>query len=231
MKQVRPELPDVQFINITVEPEEVDEELYFPDFLRKPSKRNDLATQEAAARAIINDAKGEVTTTDLKAINDSCSTWRRYTGMAKVGAFAKLIDDEFTNGNMSKVVIFAIHRDVIHSLRDALSAYKPIILWGGTPATKRMDRINKFQNEKKYKVFIGQIKAAGENIDLMAAHDVYFLESSCVPGDNAQAAMRCHNLHQGNKVTVRFVGLRNSIDCRTQDILRRKAEDITTILM
>jgi SNF2 family DNA or RNA helicase len=78
-------------------------------------------------------------------------------------------------------------------------------------------------------VFIGNIHAAGTAITLTAAHHVWFVEQDWVPGNNAQAIMRCHRIGQKNNVSVQFISLDNSLDHTIMLILKRKTRELTEI--
>jgi SNF2 family DNA or RNA helicase len=58
---------------------------------------------------------------------------------------------------------------------------------------------------------------------------VAFIECSWVPSDNAQAAMRVHNIIQKEPVNVRFFGLADTSDEKVQQVLRRKTRDIVAL--
>jgi SWI/SNF-related matrix-associated actin-dependent regulator 1 of chromatin subfamily A len=90
--------------------------------------------------------------------------------------------------------------------------------------------VDRFQNDPKCRVFVGNIQSAGTSITLTAAHQVLFVEQSFVPGDMAQAAMRCHRIGQTKPVTVRFVGLANSIDQFIAEMIRRKTAEIGALM-
>lgn len=177
----------------------------------------------------------------LEAMSPSISTLRRYVGLQKVEACADIIVEELKNNAYDKIVIFAIHRDVIENLRKRFSGYdrrikgkqdfnfNPVTLYGGTPAEKRQVNIDKFQKNPKCRVFIGNIQAAGTSITLTAANQVFFCEQSFVPGDNAQAAKRCHRIGQTKPVFVRVAGLADSYDERMAQMLKRKMRELTDI--
>ena len=92
-----------------------------------------------------------------------------------------------------------------------------------------MQNVDSFQNNKKTRVFIGNITAAGTAITLTAAHNVVFAECEWVPAMMAQAAMRCHRIGQKNPVTIRFFSLSNSIDERISEKIKRKTKELTEI--
>lgn len=172
---------------------------------------------------------GEHVVKSLEAIQTSISSIRMWTGIQKVDKVAELVTQEFEDNKYDKLVIFAIHRDVIDGLKIKLAQFNPLTLYGGTPWEKRDKHIDKFQNTTKFKVFIGNITAAGTAITLTRANHVLFAEQSFCPADNAQAVMRCHRIGQEKTVFVRFVGLANSIDERISAILKRKTRDLTNL--
>ncbi len=103
------------------------------------------------------------------------------------------------------------------------------MIYGGTPIITRDRCIQRFKEHGAVRVLIGNIQAAGVAIDLSVAHEVAFVEASWVPGENAQAAMRVHHVHQKEPVRVRFFSLADSVDERVQTILRRKTRDLTAL--
>jgi SNF2 family DNA or RNA helicase len=64
---------------------------------------------------------------------------------------------------------------------------------------------------------------------LTAAHQVVFIEQDWVPGNNAQAVMRCHRIGQSKPVHVRFFAIAGSLDEKVSRVLRRKAQELTEI--
>jgi SNF2 family DNA or RNA helicase len=165
----------------------------------------------------------------LGALAPSIATLRRYTGCQKVAAVAQMVKDEFKAKTYDKLVIFAIHRDVIEGLRDRLSDFGAVTLYGRTDPKRRQRNIDKFQKKAKCKVFIGNIMAAGTAITLTAAHHVIMVEQSWSPGDNAQAVLRCHRIGQTKPVLVRMIGLADSIDEHIMYHVKKKTNELAAI--
>jgi len=165
----------------------------------------------------------------LEKLGDSVSTLRRYVGLQKVKSVSDLVSMELKNGQYDKLVIFAIHTDVIGQLKENLKAFGPVVVNGKVSPKNRQKAIDDFQNKKSCKVFIGNILAAGTAITLTAAHQVLFVEQSWVPGENSQAADRCHRRGQDMPVSVRFASLADSIDEKVTSVLTRKARELTQI--
>ena len=79
-------------------------------------------------------------------------------------------------------------------------------------------------------MFIGQIQAAGEAIDLSASAELIFAESSFVPKDMQQMAFRITNHTQARQPRVRVAVLEGSIDDAIQSALLRKWAAINEVI-
>lgn len=209
LKEVRPEMPEISFETFVVDG-------------GAPLAPAGLAVITEAAQvdyAIRQDQ-------DLAEV--SAPTLRRYTGLAKVPAVCELVRMKLESG-VDKIVLFAIHHEVIDQLTDALLEFSPVELDGRTSTTHRELRMKAFRNDLTCRVFIGQVQAAGTNIDLSVADEALFVEASWVPGENAQAAARLQNVNKDRPVTATFVALADSIDERIQAVLRRKTKDLQSL--
>jgi SNF2 family DNA or RNA helicase len=140
------------------------------------------------------------------------------------------VAQELEDGQYQKIVIFGIHRDVIEGLRSSLKAFDAVTLYGGTDPKTRQKNIDRFQNNPKCRVFIGNIKACGTAITLTAADQVLFVEEEWTPADNAQAAMRVHRIGQSKPVSVRITRLPDSLDQKIGGVLARKTREIAELL-
>lgn len=159
-------------------------------------------------------------TGETKSLDVALGTLRRLTGTIKARGVARAVADEF-DGGLDKIVLMCWHKDVMDTLAAELSSYGVVRVDGGTNPTHRQEAIEKFQNGT-FRVFIGQIIAAGEAIDLSAAAELIFVESSFVPKDMAQAALRITNHGQTRQTRVRVAALEGSIDEAVQAIVVRK---------
>lgn len=235
-EDVMKELPPITYEDIVVEPGAVDLELQssfiqyvFPVDRRKELEAQ-LASEKSLVEATISAARlGRDGLMALEAISQSVSTLRRFTGLQKVQPTIELVKAELESNAYEKLVIFAVHRDVIEGLRVGLSKFGAVTLYGGTNPKTRQDNIDRFQTNPKCRVFIGNIAAAGTAINLTAAHNELFVEQDWVPGNNAQAAMRCHRYGQTKSVHVRFIGLADTIDEKIAQVLKRKTRELNAI--
>lgn len=157
--------------------------------------------------------------------------YRRLCGLAKADAVAALLRGELEFGALRKVVVFAVHLDVLEALRDTLEPFGVRVISGATPAVKRSEHVRAFQENPRVRVMLCQLQAGGVGITLTAAFEAVFAELSWVPGDNAQAADRIHRIGQTSEsVRVRFVALAETADELVANVLRRKTKMIREVL-
>lgn len=235
-QDVMASLPPIYFTDIVVPPGKVDLDITasFVQYVWPHPREHELHAQLEKERMMLENSVKVLGLRlnglkMLQSIASSLSSLRRYTGLQKVETCAELVKLELIAEKYNKIVIFAIHRDVIENLRVALQKFNPLTLYGGTPPDKRRRNIEKFQTYPRFRVFIANIQAAGTAISLTAADQVLFVEQDWVPGNNAQAAARCHRMGQKNTVFVRFAGLANSIDQKISQALKAKTRDLTSI--
>lgn len=155
---------------------------------------------------------------------------RRYTGLKKAKAVADIIEEELSAGAYPKIVVFGIHKQVISYLESRLSSFGVAKITGDVPMSKRKEEMRRFQEDPNVKVFIGNILSAGTGITLTASNQVFFCEQDFVPGNNRQAADRCHRIGQKSNVLVRIAVLKGSLDEEIGYILTRKMRDIRAII-
>lgn len=154
---------------------------------------------------------------------------RRMTGTLKAQAVIEAVKDEF-DGGLDKIVLAYWHRDVGQILKDGLAEYGVAGIDGDTPSRIRGEMEQRFLTDPGTRVFLGQIQAAGEAIDLSSAATLWFVESSFVPKDMAQMALRITNHTQSRQAFVKVCVLEGSIDEALNEILMRLWASIREVL-
>lgn len=170
---------------------------------------------------------------DLEGIEDEfihLATLRRLTGVLKAKAVAKLVMDELAPDD--KIILFALHREVIDTLADAFFSQGVLYssVHGGVPDGQRNIEIDRFQEHPDCRVFIGQVQACKEAINLTAANRVLLVEQSWCPEDQVQAIARAHRRGQDRQVYVDSVAIAGSIDEVVQRVLARKSSMVYEIM-
>lgn len=186
---------------------------------------NDVIDQTKLSRL---KSKKTVTEDDLKAIELELAQIRRLTGTGKALSVVEAVKDEF-DGGLDKIVVAYWHKDVGDLLAAGLSTYGVVRLDGATSAKDRAVAEEKFR-DPKFRVFLGQIQAAGEAIDLSAASELLFAETSLLPAHMAQMSKRITNLNQDRRPRVRVATLEGSLDDALQALLIRKWSAIREVL-
>lgn len=154
-------------------------------------------------------------------------TLPRLTGQAKIDPIVDWLLEELPE----KIVIFGWHTSVLAELWSKLGGSKnAVLLDGSTAPYDRGKFVQRFQTDPTCHFFVGQIQAAGEAIDLSAADEVLFAESSWVPGHNEQAALRVVNINKTRPTLARFATIAGSIDERIQRVASNKLADLTKLL-
>lgn len=218
LAEVKPEIPAITFDDLYVEGKTYDSEVRRGgDGCFYPSREVELIRRTLEEKGVEG----------LREIAPQVATLRRYTGMVKVQGVVDWVREFLDNGG-GKIVLFAHHREVIAQIRQHVGELHCCIDGSFTPE-QRQWQVDMFNENADRRVFIGQIQAAGEGIDLSAADEMIFVESSWVPKDNAQAAWRIMNLAQGRPKLVRFATLAGSIDEQVSRAVRRKTIDIAKI--
>lgn len=237
-EDVLKDLPDIIFQNVTVERSEVELDPWFYENWRPigvPQFLANLKTLDTNLKNALDSIKDcshyaqKDAITLLESFTKSTSTLRRYIGLAKLPKILDIIEDELKSGQVKKIVLFAVHQQVIENARVRLREYGAVTLFGGTPAARRQSNIDRFMKDDTCRVFIGQITAAGTGITLTSAHEVAFLESDWVPANNAQAAMRVHRIGQTRKVRCRFFNCAGSVDEQISSILMHKSRELAKV--
>jgi SWI/SNF-related matrix-associated actin-dependent regulator 1 of chromatin subfamily A len=95
---------------------------------------------------------------------------------------------------------------------------------------QRQDSVDRFQEDEKVKVFVGNIKAAGVGITLTSGEAVIMNDLSFLPSDHSQAEDRAYRYGQKNNVLVYYPIFDNTIEGIIYDILNVKKRIIGTVM-
>lgn len=182
-------------------------------------------TYEADTAAILAAAEAG----DTRSLEMHLGPLRRLTGVLKAGAVIDAVKEEFAAG-LDKIVLMAWHSDVVDVLAEGLAEFGPVVVDGRAGAQTREYAELMFRGDADCRVFIGQMLAAGEAIDLSAAAELIFVEMSSVPKDMKQASLRVTNFGQKRQPRIRVAALEGSIDEALAEILTRKVRTIRAVL-
>ena len=130
----------------------------------------------------------------------------------------------------NKLVIFIYHHSTYDSLMNEFSSIS-VGLTGKTPAKERQKIVDRFQKDKKIRLFIGQIKASGVGLTLTEAPATCFVEFGQSWVQHEQAEDRVHRIGQkADSVMAYYLILDNSIETDIMASLNDKNKNIKKVL-
>ena len=122
---------------------------------------------------------------------------RQIVGRLKLPAVCSWVKD-FLDGSDAKLVLYAYHRKVITELEEQF-ANQCVRVDGSVTGQKRQHAVDKFLRDKRTRLFIGQIRAAGTGWNAKGVSDFAFCELDWTPGWHLQAEDRGHGLFRGRE--------------------------------
>jgi len=154
--------------------------------------------------------------------------YRQEIAKAKLPFIVEFIRDIITQ-NGDSLVVFCHHQEIYDALLKEFGDIAVGIV-GGMDARERQEAVEKFQNDKNIKIFVGSIHAAGEGITLTRASKVVFAEYDWTPAKMIQAEDRVHRIGQKEIVNSYWFSVINSIDEMFIGKLIQKMNIINTTL-
>lgn len=153
---------------------------------------------------------------------------KRLAAALKLKSVFNWVDDFFAESD-EKLVLFAVHTDVIKQLEKRYHG-KCVVVNGEMTGQDRQRAVDAFQKSPKIKLFIGNIKAAGVGITLTAASTVAFAELGWTPGEMVQAEDRCHRIGQLNSLTCHYLIGKGTIEERLCSLIQSKMAVLDQVL-
>lgn len=129
-----------------------------------------------------------------------------------------------------RCLIFTQYAEMGELLREHLTATfgETLYLYGGTPAQKRAELIERFQNSGP-RLFVLSLKAGGAGINLTRANRVFHFDRWWNPAVENQATDRAFRIGQTRLVQVHKLICRGTLEERVDELITRKttlAEEI-----
>ncbi len=129
-----------------------------------------------------------------------------------------------------KLVVFIWHKESCDILENEFKGIS-VSITGKTPVNQRQAIVEKFQNNSKIKLFIGQIKSAGVGLTLTKSRAVAFLEFGTTAPGMEQAEDRVHRIGQeADSVLAYYLAMEDSIDEQIIEVLNKRNKDLKRVL-
>jgi SWI/SNF-related matrix-associated actin-dependent regulator of chromatin subfamily A-like protein 1 len=149
------------------------------------------------------------------------------TSKAKIKGIIEIAEDIIDNDE--KVVIFSNYTEPIELLEQHFGK-TCVKITGSVAAFKRDAVVEEFRTNPDVKVFLGNMEAAGEAINLAVASEIIIVDFPLVPGTLHQAIDRCIEIGKKEEVNVNYTFCEDSIDEYIYDLIIEKEGDINTVI-
>lgn len=127
-----------------------------------------------------------------------------------------------------KVVVFAHHRDVIKMFLDAFPS--AAVVRGGMKDVDKDAEVRRFQTDAECRVFVGNIIAAGQAINLSVADVAVFVEISWVPSEVSQAEERIWDVLKTRPNTIYRLPVEGSLDEGMIRVVEQRQGDVNKVM-
>tara|TARA_R110000824_G_scaffold27124_3_gene92510 strand:+ start:21218 stop:22951 length:1734 start_codon:yes stop_codon:yes gene_type:complete len=152
---------------------------------------------------------------------------RQIIALAKVSETSQLIEQCLQQDK--KVIVFTNFTEPLMQLHEKYKN-ESVILNGSMKKEDRQESVDRFQNDEKIKLFIGNVKAAGVGITLTSAEVVIFNDLSFVPSDMSQCEDRAFRIGQDKKVSCLYPIYQNTLEYKIYNIVKNKKSVIDTVM-
>lgn len=153
-------------------------------------------------------------------IKDEFSEIEEQVSSAKLNALEEIIEECLDADK--KVVVFARFISEIDAITRMLKHYgiKYSLIRGDVK--DRASEVEKFQNDKDVKVFVGQLQTTGMGLTLTTSDTAVFYSLSYNFADYEQAKARIHRIGQKNNCTYIHLIAKKTIDEKVMEALSKK---------
>lgn len=151
---------------------------------------------------------------------------RRELAVAKTPMCIEFVKDLLDSED--KVVVFAHHKDVIKMFLDAFPG--AAVVRGGMKDKDKDAEVIRFQTDPECRVFVGNIIAAGQAINLSVADVAVFVEISWVPSEVSQAEERIWDVLKTRPNTIYRLPVEGSLDEGMISVVERRQEDVNKVM-
>ncbi len=156
---------------------------------------------------------------------------KRLCGQLKLKATMSWVGD-YLDSTDEKIILFGVHQDFIHPLYNKFH-HQAVIVDGGVTGRKRQQAFDKFNKDRRCRLFVGNIRAAGVGWSAKGCSVVAFAELDWTPGQHMQAEDRIHGINRGQVgigAESIYLVAKDTIEERLVQLLGRKQQILSAVL-
>jgi SWI/SNF-related matrix-associated actin-dependent regulator 1 of chromatin subfamily A len=167
----------------------------------------------------IKNEKGEKQNIELLNVLHQIEVLKQLAFKMKFDSIVEWVEDFLESGK--KLVIFCNHHFAIDELMKKFPDIS-VKLDGRDNIENRNTSVKEFMNNDKIRLFVGNIKAAGEGITLTVSDTCLIVEFPWTPGEISQAFDRLHRIGQKESVNCYYMIASGTIEEDIVDLLDEK---------
>ena len=141
--------------------------------------------------------------------------------------------DVFLESSEEKIILFGIHREGVVDATHARYKDRAEVIHGGTVGVRRQENFDRFLNDRRKRILVGNIEAAGTGLSALGVPNVAFMELAWRPTDHDQAIARVHGVGRGvagRRSVAYFFVAKGTIEEHVMDVLQYKQKAITAVI-
>lgn len=157
------------------------------------------------------------------------NTLRMISGRGKIKSVIEVAADLLDGDDSRKLVVYALHHEVVEALKEGLSKYGALTIYGSTSLLQRRAAQTAFQRESGPRVLV--ISEAGEEgLNLFRASYLVVAEQPWTPKALDQAAGRIDRGGQTRATSVVRLLAQGTVDQRIDKLIERKRDLIKNVV-
>jgi SWI/SNF-related matrix-associated actin-dependent regulator 1 of chromatin subfamily A len=157
---------------------------------------------------------------------------KRLVALIKLPYVVNWIEDFLEDYSDQKLIVFGVHKSVVGGLFEYFSD-KAVRVDGSVTGRDRQRAVDRFNNDKKCRLFFGNIQAAGTGWSASDCSNVLFAELGWTPGEHTQAEDRIHGIMRGKKgfgAMYYYLIAMNTIEEKLCTLIQKKQGTLDAVL-
>jgi SWI/SNF-related matrix-associated actin-dependent regulator 1 of chromatin subfamily A len=153
----------------------------------------------------------------------------RLAAREKRQSIMKWIDNFLDTKPTEKLIVFAIHHDMIDKLAERYAG-ECVVVNGKVSKRDRQKAYDLFNNSRRIRLFLGNIQAAGVGWNGVISRTVAIVEIPWRPGDATQAEDRVWRIGQFRDCRIFYLVTKGTVEERLCSMLQTKQENLSGVL-
>lgn len=220
-EDVLSDLPEKMVNDIYIDLSQEQKEVYAAEAIKVKNNMQDIIKNEGVGKARF--LMLELLIKLRQICIDPRIVYEDYKGNSnKIDTLLDIVSEYLENNH--KILIFSSFRTGLNIVKEELTKknINTYVIDGSTPADKRLEMVDSFNQNDDVKVFLIMLKAGGTGLNLIGADTVIHLDLWWNPQAENQATDRAHRIGQTKNVEVIHLISRGTIEEKILELQNKK---------